>query len=231
MLKHINHAAGTSSSSPPGIGIAVLLQPLHSFLSRASLLSRSKFSNCIAKIFLFSEKITKNQNLPNMSSSSGSKTPSEDPLEGFPDITALSTTEYLERLCNTMTSYLNDHPVTDYKPVMDKYLSPNFKYEAEGPSAFLNSNDREEYYNKLVALTKNAPDLKVEPTDILADVDEVRGKATLRSSSRVTAVFETSSMIVRECIEVTRWTRHTDGDWVCDRLTLMTGPGSSMFNV
>lgn len=130
-----------------------------------------------------------------------------------------------------MTGYLNDHPITDYKPVMDKYLSPKFKYEAEGPNAFLNSNDREEYYNKLVALTQNAPDLKVEPTDTLADVDEVRGKATLRSSSRVTAVFETSSMIVRECIEVTRWTRHADGDWVCDRLELMTGPGNSMFNV
>lgn len=130
-----------------------------------------------------------------------------------------------------MVSYLNDHTIGDYKPVMEKYLSPKFKYESEGPNAVLNANNRDEYYAQLVALTKDAPDLQVEPLDILTDVDEARGKATLRSTSRIKAVFETSSMIVREGVEVTRWTRLADGEWVCDRLTLMTGPGNAMFGV
>lgn len=65
---------------------------------------------------------------------------------------------------------------------MEKYLSPKFKYSAEGPNAFLNSSTREEYYGKLVALAQNAPDIVVEPTDMLSDVDEVRGKATLRGT-------------------------------------------------
>ena len=71
-------------------------------------------------------------------------------------------------------------------------------------------------------LKANAPDLTVEPTDVLVDVDEERGKATVRSTSRVKAVFETSTMIVRECIEVARWSRGADGDWLAERLTLMT---------
>ncbi|KAF2160317.1 hypothetical protein M409DRAFT_29171 [Zasmidium cellare ATCC 36951] len=166
-----------------------------------------------------------------MSTSISTKPPSPNPLEGFPDPTTMPAPAYLSRLCTLLVSYLNDHPITDYKPVMEKYLSPNFRYESEGPNAFLNATTRDEYYAHLVALTQDAPNLRVEPTDILVDVDEGRGKATLRSTSAVKAVFETSSAIVRECVEVTRWTRRADGEWVCDRLTLMTGPGSAMFDV
>lgn len=169
--------------------------------------------------------------LATMSDHQEKQTPeySTDPFKGFPHPKSMPAPAYLENLCRILIAYLNTHTIQDFGPVAKKYLSPDFKYESQGPNAFLNSTNRDEYYNHLVALTASAPGIQVEPTDVLVDVDEERGKATLRSTSRIKAVFETSEAIVREGVEITRWRREEGGDWVCSGLTLMTGPGGAMF--